>query len=53
MPNSRLIIYFIRDKKGRKSYYDSINFLDKIYKIQKKDLIIDIEDKYFIMKKKE
>ena len=51
MSNSKLIIYFIRDKEERKNYYDSINFLDKIYKIQKGELIIDIEDKYFNNKK--
>ena len=50
MSNSKLIIYFIKEK-GKNRYYDSFNFLDKTYKIQKKDLIIDIEDKYFNIEK--
>ena len=46
MSNSKIIIHFIKgiDRKG---YYSSINFLNKVYKIGTKDLIIDIEDKYF------
>ena len=46
MSKSKIIIRFIKGIK-RKGYYDSINFLNKNYKIGNKDLIIDIEDKYF------
>ena len=46
MSNSKLIIYFIKRIK-RKSYYSSIQILGEKYKIGNKDLIIEIEDKYF------
>ena len=50
MSNSKLTVFFIKDKK-MKSYYDYIHFLNKKYYIKNKDLTIDIEDLHFNEKK--
>ena len=47
MEKSQLIIYFIKGKKMKKRFYDSIEFLNKKHSIEKEKLTIDIEKSYF------